>query len=306
MKNFIIICLLFLASKVLSQNNNTGLHNIASPYLTEDCKNIRHYNLLGNIYSIDTKTFNRPVLKENIDSIVLVKRNSQGPFNHEKKYFDSLGFLTKSLNISGLFGVEFIYDSIGRLDSINSLRSEYNNNTNEGRYGEYFTINHSVIMDWSTYENKVIGIGKDINEERKDTVIYALDSNKNIVRIERIFNGIKLPTYLYRYDSSNRIISSRIINSQGVEKFYWSITYDNNGYLVRNEKKDLNGNLKETITKIRDSFGNVVQVELISSNSYDKYEYNYEYDEIGNWIFCTTKRNGEFVNLQYRKIEYYN
>lgn len=305
-KNIIILFLSLISSEVLCQNYNSGLHNISSPYLIDECKTILSYKLKGNAYSVDTKTFMRPVLREEIDSIVDSNKDRPGPFIHRKQFFDSLGRETKSLNISGLFGEEYLYDSLGRLKGLNTLVGEYNHNTKMGRYGEYFLINHSATMDWTKKGDKVIGICNEIDGEKIDSVIYTIDTNSNILKIESILNGKKRPTYLYYYDSLNRIISSKYLNSKGIEKFNWTYTYNEFGFLQSYEKRDENGGVKETYSNIIDSVGNVMQVEITTTNSKLKLEYDYVYDQVGNWIILETKRNGEFLNLQYRKIDYYN
>jgi hypothetical protein len=302
-KNSMILWVLLLTSKVMGQNYNSGLHHVVSLFTYAECGDRARYQLRGAVKSLDTKEFYKPVPKEKIDSIVKAHLNSPGPFSHEKKYFDTLGREIKSLRISGTKGIEFIYDSLGHLSKVGILKREFNQNTGKGRYGEFFANNFSASLNWITKGNQVIGTA--VSAMQTDSVIYTVDDRKNIIRIESYFDRKKQPVYHYVYDSLNRIISSRNFNPNAVEIYNWTYFYNEQGFIQNWVKKDPNGKIIETHFFKYDAYGNLLHIEGEGPGNSFQNDYEYVYDEKGNWILCSTIQKGKVTNLRFREIHYF-
>lgn len=303
MKYILILSVLTIASITWGQNYNDGMHRITSPFSIEDCSNWSSNNLKGKVFSVDTKGFYSPVPKENIDSIINANSGRPGPFYHKKQYFDSIGREIKTIQISDNFGVEYRFDSLGHLSTICNLIGEYNRNTGEGRYGEYFSIDSETRLEWTTNGNRVIGTAK--SDIKKDSIVYTHDENKNIIRIETSIDNVKQPVYQYSYDSLNRIISSKYFNRKGLEVYNWYYTFNDQGLLTSWVKKDTNANVLETMNCTYDTLGNSISNEIKSSSYLTQNEYEFEYDDKGNWILCSTIQNGKVVRMIFREINYF-
>lgn len=303
-KNSMILCALLLASKAMGQDYFSGLHRVTSLFTYSVCGNRAGYKLQGAVQSVDTREFYKPVPKEKIDSIVKAHLTSPGPFRHEKIYFDTLGREIKSMNISRTKGMEYIYDSLGRLSTIVILKGEFNQNTGKGRYGEFFSNHFSASLNWKTTGNQVIGTA--VSAMQTDSLIYTVDDRKNIIRIESYFDRKKQPVYHYVYDSLNRIISARNFNTNAVEIYNWTYFYNEQGFIQNWVKKDANGRIIETQYFKYDAYGNLLHIEQEEVGSSFQHDYEYVYDEKGNWILCSTIQKGKVTNLRFREIHYFN
>ncbi len=302
-KNSMILCALLLTSKVMGQDYFSGLHRVTSLFTYSECGNRARYKLQGAVQSVDTKEFYKPVSKEKIDSIVKAHLNSPGPFFQEKKYFDTLGREIKSVYISRTKGMEYIYDSLGHLSTIVILKGEFNQNTGKGRYGEFFLNNFSASLDWKTKGNQVIGTA--VSTMQTDSVIYTVDDRKNIIRIESYFDRKKQPVYYYAYDSLNRILSARNFNTSDIEIYNWTYFYNEQGFMQNWVKKDVNGKIIETQFFKYDAYGNLLHIEGEGPGISFQNDYEYVYDEQGNWILCSTMQKGKVTNLRFREIHYF-
>lgn len=304
MKKFLAIALLF-CSHIYSwtQNFNDGLHRLQTPYNIDGCGNWEHYHLKGRVACWDSKTFLNGT-HENKDSLIQFYKDKPSPFSHKQIYFDTVGREIRNYHLSALDGIEFHYNQYGQLDLINAVHSEYNRNTGQGRYGiEHYTKQDTTLLTWFESETTLSVVAD--YKDNHDSLSYSLDENRNIVRIAKFHNGKASPTYLYRYDSLNRVIATTFLNIKGLATHHWTYTYNEQNLLESYTKKNRDGIQIEKQSYEYDSHGNITVVDVDHLSLKSKLEYIYEYDEFFNITKSTFLRNGEIYNVTFYDITYF-
>lgn len=218
-------------------------------------------------------------------------------------HYDSNNFLIKSISENHLAKQKTIqlisYDSINKTTTRN------------------ITINDSLNYKFiSTFDSNDLII-KQIKIEAKDTVVrsyeYKLNSNNKRILEKEFEEGKELSIGTYKYDDENQLIEYS-------NKYEWmelltETEWENNRILKQIDytiSADSNKHL-DRVTEYDKQFNPVNEKIYEKSELNRELEYDYEFDQFGNWIKRTVKMKEHFANadkfipiyIESREIKYW-
>ena len=118
---------------------------------------------------------------------------------------------------------------------------------------------------------------------------FDKDGNPNIEIEVSYDNNFRRKTYsLYDYENKTK----RRINYH----------YDNNGFLIKIDNPNIES---DVISYENDKFGNIIKKFTSWRKSTPEEEFEYEYDDTGNWTKQTMKYREKIINVTVRELEYY-
>lgn len=190
-------------------------------------------------------------------------------------------------------------------DLFNSLR---NIERIQGVIEQDFFIGRKEVSKWY-FSNKAIEETRTIQLEHK-----IILSNGRITKCDTISHyGNNLSTLLVREFDSNHV---HIKEYRQQVEFWGSTTEDITPYIEPEENKgqlaektiisnweDDNGIKKQTIIKYN-YFEHIVLYDTWWNGKRIKKEFEYQYDNLNNWVECKEYHDGKFVYLHLRQYKY--
>jgi len=265
-------------------------------YTIIDADNLKKWNLNGSVKSVDYKSF-KAELFELKDS--LLKKNNPYLFYHSRTYFDSIGRVKRGINYSDKYSScvsDFKYDSQNKPIQRISLNVQT------------FDIMDTSFFHW--VENDTILLCRAIEKDSQSNEVefstkYHFGEDKNITKVESIKNGTLIHTFVFEYDSDNRIINSGWYSSNGSLLHKWTYEYDQAGNLTKRIKSQKTGIVNEVREFEYDSSNNRI-IDRSSRGGAVNWErrFVYEYDSKNNWIKCVTWKDGKESQIAIREIVY--
>jgi hypothetical protein len=218
-------------------------------------------------------------------------------------YYDKNDYLIKSISENKLANQKTVqlvsYDSINK----NTTR---NINFND-------SLNYKFI---STFDSNDL-IVEQIKIEAKDTVVRSYeykfnDSNKKILEKEFV-EGKEFSIGTYKYDNENQLIeySNKFERMELLTKAVWK-----NNRIVKQSDYSISADLKKHLNRITkyDKLFNPINEKIYENSELNReLKYNYEFDQLGNWIKRTVSMKEHFANsdkfipiyVESREIKYW-
>lgn len=192
---------------------------------------------------------------------------------------------------------DFKYKDIYKYDDKGNLIERNRNNLTSYKNSYVYDEKDNIIED--------SGYNSNSNSYEKTTFEY--DNKGNIIVKTRFdINDSLISRDTCKYDTKGNKIESRFYTKSTALKL--SYKYDNNGNRIEEYWCWLANSsfMKKIISKYNDK-GNVIEAYSYKADGSidNKFTYNYDYDEAGNWIKKTPFENGTAKNSIERKIVYY-
>ena len=165
------------------------------------------------------------------------------------------------------------------------------------------TINHSVYR----YNKKGICTGIDKFSGTRLTGRQIPKFEKGMLSQVKVIdeNGNHHTTYIYKHTDAG--LSEIVTLNSDDDPVSKTMNEYKDGLLVSQTETDKSGNIKSTTQFKRNSHNDIIEsIISISKDSLDyKILFEYEYDEMGNWVKQTKFYNGDIENVVLRNITYY-
>lgn len=234
---------------------------------------LQKMKLSGKIKKIQTSNFTvinsfGKIKKGKIDPIRSLS-NSIHVFNKEGLIENKKYALDDNGNF--MFEEKYIYDLNGYLMEIQSFDS-------------YEELNYKYLITYGTNGNILEGNRYYSWGELESKKIFIYDKNGNETECT-IFDssGNMRSKFNYKYDVKGNQIEIRIsLNGQDESKEYGTMEYDKYGNQIHDNTINSKG-------------------EKVNQSSFE-----YEFDNMNNWIKCVRSKNGIPRSIEERTIEYYN
>ena len=197
-------------------------------------------------------------------------------------------------------------------DTISITKYIYDDNKNELEYNVYNKSDgHDFIlvnkrMSEYDYNNRRVTQKVYKDGELANTCFLDYDRKgrmkKKLCIIE---DKILEDSLLISYDSKGRVSEVVEYGKYGNKTHF---EYDNKDRLIHKREFDLKGSLERTYKVAYNEMGNVIDYKYLDKSDMiprDHITYEYEYDELDNWISCDIFSNGEDFKVT-RDIIYYD
>lgn len=152
---------------------------------------------------------------------------------------------------------------------------------------------------------RCIGIDKFTGDTKTGREVPVLDGGKMTELKVYDRDNTNIITYRYVY-SGDDISVTRTIDREGNESSSVTNEYVN-GELVSQTERDGNGDIKSISRFVRNPSNDVTEYIISVPKNNEEYRFNfeYEYDEAGNWVRQTQYYDGRIVNIVIRNITYF-
>lgn len=262
-----------------------------------DADNLEKRNLNGLVKYADYKSFKADLFQFK-DS--LLKENNPYLFFHQRAYFDSIGRVKRDIKYSDKYS-SYVYDY--KYDSQNKPIELVSLNV------QTFDTMDAYFLNW--IESDTVLLRRTIEKDSQSNEIefstkFYLGKGKNITKVESIKSGTLIHTFVFEYDSDNRIINSEWYSSKGSLLHKWTYEYDQAGNLTKRIKSQKTGIVNEVREFEYDSNENRI-IDRSSRGGTVNWErrFTYEFDSKNNWIKCVTWKDGKESQIAIREIVYY-
>lgn len=315
------IYLLTLLSIILFNcQSKTELRTDLQPFYSDYTNSLQEKNLYGNIKKIEYyKTTFQNAEKE--DKTILQKIEEYTDFGELKKveYFDNYGKLLQTNNIDYNKNKKFIksvsiskknnskiiqtaeYDSIKNTSELNV----FVNDTIDHRMTSYFGRNDYPIKRVSIKGNDTTEVNYKYDFDDNDKIKLATQKEKG--------NDKSMTTNLYKYDNNNNLIESSY-KTEWVEMI--SETEWKDGRISKQTSYTISADLKKHINNVTgfDKLYNTINSKEFEDSKLNReLNFDYEFDENGNWVKKKVSMKEHFTNsnefipiyVDTRKISYW-
>ena len=182
----------------------------------------------------------------------------------------------------------------------------YNNETN--RYDPDGGLITKRIYKYDENGNMIEKIMYRADGSLRDKYVYKYDKNGNRIEKSEYNSDEELKRkYIYKYDEKGNRIEKSKYKSDGNLRYKYIYKYDEEGNSIETSKYKSNESLDFKFTNKFDENGNKIESNKFNSEGSLKSEWNYEYqyDEQGNWIKKVGFENGTPTYIREREFEYY-
>lgn len=170
-------------------------------------------------------------------------------------------------------------------------------------------------------------LSRNPDSEGYSKTIYHYDQASNLIEEKFFIDEELIDWKQYEYNEKNQKIGFSQLNSQGDLLFKTVYTYDAQGYLIEDKSLSNNGHVNIGKSYEYDAYGYLLKERTYSPYHQDsrhynskgdlileenekeaevyKSEYQYQYDEKGNWIERKKYKDGIYTFTTKREIIYY-
>lgn len=312
----------------LVPNNACSSFNLKLTFTCIEFKNnqtdndLSKNNLNGNVKSVTSLSYEA----KNYDGKLVKGDNvSEGLFEgNTVEIYNNTGYLLEEKNFyydgSVYLSVLYSYDEKGKLVNRSNFNhgkkgysKEFEYDENGNMINEYdLTPTGIAQRNWAyKYDKKGNNIERSytyfLDESNDFKTLYEYDNDGNKVQ-ESTYDkyGIQNTIIFYKHDTNGNLIEEKVYSKSDL--FYTNeFKYDSKGNILE-DIQTTSENEKIKISNKYDSNGNLISKIRISSQNkeYDfNYSYQYDYDNLGNWIKRVKFTNGKPQFIRERTIEYY-
>lgn len=250
------------------------------------------------------------------DDIGTITNFQNGRISSVLRFFNSKNVTSKDeyrYNDNGdcIFFKEYRYDNEGK--EIYTSRIYFNLNDNSYKKEiidngisriELFNTNFYNPLSPPLYENLGEQGYRQIIQLHDSKTIDTFDKFKNFVASQRFDKDGNLRVEIVvNYDNEFRRKTYSLYNYKDKTKSISYYHYDQNGHLIKIDNPNIES---EIIVFENDEWGNVIKKFTTWRKTIPEEEFEYEYDNIGNWTKRTMKYREKVINIRTRKFEYYD
>ena len=270
------------------------------------------------------------------------KVKSYTQFSYEA--LERFGKIEKGALIKDIFAnLQNNYDEVGNLIERNTFREgsivdiedkdtyKYDKKSNKVEAKSYSSDGSLSYKETFKYDenNNMIehnGYSSDGSLSYKETFKY--DENNNMIEQNNYSSdGILTSKETFKYDEKSNNIEANYYSSDGSLTYKFTFKYDENNNMIEKNGYSSDGRLDEKCAYKYDEMGNISEYLLYDSDGsiilkvtekYDdkgnmkescsdenKREYEYEYDNVGNWIKQIVYLNKKPIKIYERSYQYY-
>lgn len=278
------------------------------------------------------------------DSTEVIKSIKEDRFHAVKKYVGEIIKGKRKRQFSGGGDTLTIYDMQGNKSEVTWYNSDErvkykksfkydveNRKINEIGINKFDNIDYSIDFKYDDNGNLIEEYCSNFNEDStKDskTYVYDLWGNRTEICIYSFYDDTLRHKIENTYDYKNNIIDSTVYEL-GIYKYQRIYKYDQNNFLIEEERINNEGNIIEKTTYKYDDKGNQIELENFFSNEklvryYDDKRmvrevksynskgiverttnFHYRYDEKGNWVEKIITIDNIPSYIEEREIEYF-
>jgi YD repeat-containing protein len=206
-------------------------------------------------------------------------------------------------------GIEIIFFNS---DESISSKSEIEHNTQNNALGESRYDSEGKLLFKKKY--KYNSKGKRIEEinldaDGKTQFISISTTDKNGDEVESLMfseNGSVDIKWISKFDKKGKRIEMRRLDEEADYEVLFSFKYDNEGKLIEEIEHRADGKIITKTSFKYDQSGQVVEeIFTDEDNNSELWVFEYEYDEVGNWIKRIEIKENKPVYLVVRDIDYF-
>lgn len=256
-----------------------GLINILSFGQTED------ENLKGSVKSIDHKTY-----------LIDVRQQSSLKY-HTLKAYDRVSKQPVSLHHyrkNNVWYSKEVYDYTNQL-----LNSKIT-------YRQGDAINNSLIYEYDTSGKIILEKKLDARDKELYNTKYTYDNANRLISKEQWFAGINV-TVIEKFDYNNQNLVSKVVKIDKKGQTATLYKYNNRKQITDKGEYDKAGRLFSNIIYTYNTYGDKTALYKFDPSHELTYfeEYEYIYDETGNWKEKTTYEKGIKTMVEIRQVIYF-
>ncbi len=305
---------------MLSCQEKTELRTDLKPIYSDYKNTLQRNNLYGKVKKIEYfKTTFQNTDKE--DKSVLNKIEEYTDFGELKKaeYFDNHGELLQTNVIDYNENKKFIKSiSFSKSNNTNILQTvEYDSIKNTSELNVFLndTIDHKMISYFGRNDYPIKQVTIKGNDTTEVNFEYDFDNNNKIKSATQKEKGNKksMTSNLYKYDNNNNLVESSY-KTEWLEMI--SETEWKDGRILKQTSYTIAADLKKYTDNITefDILYNPINEKIYENSELNReLEYDYEFDQFGNWIKRTVSMKEYFaksnkfipIYIETRKIKYW-
>lgn len=233
-------------------------------------------------------------------------RAEKQPGNTEEN-FESRGGFETVFNMQGYKMSYTSHESDGRISSKSLYKYDDKNNLIEEElyYGDELSF-----RELYTYDDKSNLIEKTtLDSDGKLSLRQLYKNNDSGNKIEERHHNNEDVFYnklVFEYDERNNLIEENRYDADDIHCIKINYKYDDTGNMIEEDFHALLNNMFDYKNQFKyDKKGNVIEW-LDAENKSSILIYEYEFDEIGNWIRSTSLKNGSKQGMIEREIKYFD